>query len=80
MKPFDFLRYSLFWGHGVAVKQTFHKGISTIRVRDLRRLLSKNKQKKTFHKNNKDTRDINNTHLPFPSRLSFSLLKSGIVM
>lgn len=63
----------------MAVKQTFHKGISTIRVRDLRRLLSKNK-KKTFHKNNKDIRDINNTHFPFSSRLSFSLLKSGIVM
>lgn len=78
MKPFDFLRYSLFWGHGVAVKQTFYKGISTIRFRDLRRLLSKNN--KTFHKNNKDTRDINNTHFPFPSRLSFSLLKPGMVM
>ena len=42
MKPFDFLRYSLFGGHGVAVKQTFYKGIPTIRDRDLRRLLSKN--------------------------------------
>ena len=62
MKPFDFLRYSLFWGNGVAVKQTFHKGISTIRVWDLRRLLSKNN--KTFHKNKKDTRDINKYLLP----------------
>ena len=62
----------------MAVKQTFHKGISTIKVRDLRRLLSKNN--KTFHKNNKDTRDSNNTYFPFPSRLSFSLLKSGMVM
>lgn len=46
----------------MAVKQTFHKGISTIRVRDLRRLLSKNN--KTFHKNKKDTRDINKYLLP----------------